>query len=49
MHQATSGKSGREQEQLGEDVAEARRDHLLALEVAAHGEQRDVDAEREGR
>src|SRR5262249_57804572 len=34
---------------LGEDVAEARGDHLLALEPAAQGQQRHIDGEREGR
>ena len=38
-----------EQKQLGQDVAEARRDHLPALEPAAERQQRDIDGERERR
>src|SRR5262249_28519806 len=34
---------------LRENVAEARGEHLLALERAAQGQQRHVDGEREGR
>src|SRR5262249_36923723 len=40
---------GGEEIKLGEDVAEARGEHLLALERAAQGQQRHVDGEREGR
>ena len=40
---------GGEQKQLGQDVAEARRDHLPPLEPAAQRQQRDIDRERERR
>src|SRR5262249_30235709 len=40
---------GGEEIKLGEDVAEARGEHLLALERTAQRQQRHVDGEREGR
>src|SRR5262249_59638195 len=40
---------GGEEIRLRENVAEARGEHLLALERAAQGQQRQVDGEREGR
>ena len=40
---------GGQQIELGQDVAEARRDHLLALEIAAERQQRHIDRKREGR
>ena len=40
---------GRQQIELGEDVAEPRRQHLLALQRAAERQKRHVGAKREGR
>src|SRR5262245_35147656 len=40
---------GGEEIKLGENVAEARGEHLLALERAAQRQERHVDGEREGR